>query len=175
MELITHCEQQINEKKKKQFIRTWNFLYFCHLLCTKHYRTIKRSHKAALYIYFFSFFHPIQQEEAEQSSRTAECPKIIIITIITASCRFTQEYSRHVNNVQVQSVAMIITVKRNYAERLALRRSRGFARGCGKPGSYERAKHAKRGLWSDSLPRLGVEKFWTVTVKSFAVTCTPTM
>lgn len=163
------------KRKKKQFIRTWNFLYFCHLLCTKHYRTIKRSHKAALYIYFFLSFIQYSKRKRSKAAGRQSVQKIIIITIITASCRFTQEYSRHVNNVQVQSVAMIITVKRNYAERLALRRSRGFARGCGKPGSYERAKHAKRGLWSDSLPRLGVEKFWTVTVKSFAVTCTPTM
>lgn len=161
MELITHCEQQINEKKKEK-----KTIYQHETFCTSviyyvqsttgQLNALTRQH--CIYIFFLSFIQYSKRKRSKAAGRQS-VQKIIIITIITASCRFTQEYSRHVNNVQVQSVAMIITVKRNYAERLALRRSRGFARGCGKPGSYERAKHAKRGLWSDSLPRLGVEKF----------------
>lgn len=147
------------KKKKKTIYQHETFctsvIYYVQST-TGQLNALTRQH--CIYIFFLSFIQYSKRKRSKAAGRQS-VQKIIIITIITASCRFTQEYSRHVNNVQVQSVAMIITVKRNYAERLALRRSRGFARGCGKPGSYERAKHAKRGLWSDSLPRLGVEKF----------------
>lgn len=148
------------KKKKKTIYQHETFctsvIYYVQST-TGQLNALTRQH--CIYIFFFLSFIQYSKRKRSKAAGRQSVQKIIIITIITASCRFTQEYSRHVNNVQVQSVAMIITVKRNYAERLALRRSRGFARGCGKPGSYERAKHAKRGLWSDSLPRLGVEKF----------------
>lgn len=98
----TPCEQQIDEDFQLQR----ETFCTCRLLCTKRYRTIKRSHNAALFSFFF--FSSNTARRGKQSKAVGWQSVKINNRSNKQAVVLHRSYSVQVTNIQIHSSATII-------------------------------------------------------------------